>query len=157
MRQCHVGKDSMQMSLFFLEVSGMNVTRSALKGPLYSVVCKAGPAGCAHAWLAEMMLDVTLNPEGLFPERHWWSPPPRKTQHTSIICFAKFSISSSLTQHSRACNMIYSSLDIVLEHSMCLILHHIGGVVRRWVSKAAFVWYTRSAVLSSSEKLFISL
>lgn len=78
MRQCHVGKDRLQMSLFFLEVSGMNVTRSALKGPLYSVVCKAGPAGCAHAWLAEMMLDVTLNPEGLFPERHWWSPPPRK-------------------------------------------------------------------------------
>lgn len=37
------------------------------------------------------------------------------------------------------------------------VLHHIGGVARRWVSKASFVWYTRSAVLSSSEKLFISL
>lgn len=71
MRQRHLGKDRMQMLLFFLKVSGMNMTRSALKGPLYSVVCKAGPAGYAPAWLAGMMLEVTLNPEGLLPERHW--------------------------------------------------------------------------------------
>lgn len=76
-------------------------------------------------WICSCLIgwnDAGGNPKsrGSSPRTPLIVPASTETQHTSIICFAKFSISSLLTQHSHACNMMHSSLDIVLEHSMCL-------------------------------------